>query len=866
MMVHDRDIRLALSIVRERIIERISSAAQQRITLIHAPAGYGKSVALRHFLETLQKPFVRYDVRAEHGTLLGFVRGFADALLEVAPDARKTVAGAEERSRSSKTPGIDLAMWMHAHLESFSGVIAIDDLHLTEGDAAISAFLASLIERTKGSVQWVLASRSTLDLPIGSWLAYGDMDLPIDEHDLRFTVEEAQQAAMGASELSEAEVREIVAMTEGWPAAIGFALRTSARSADLRSIASGTRELAYRYLAEQVYRALCDDERDLLHFVGLLPEITVDLVRRDGCSDARAALESLCDRIAFIYRDGSVYRCHDLFRDFLQFELEMRGDRAVETMQRRVAAALEDSGDLPQALVHYARGGCTEQALRLLESHGFALMEQAHADAVQIGLESLPEATRSSNASVLGLRGLQEANAGRFDRAESLLQRAIDLSDSDALKAPLAMRLALVLLNQQRDATPLLEPLRDAALPVAMRGEVLSLLAVAYTNVERSNDARALFNEVEQLLAKIDDDAARAKILQRVGARGAAVGLSLLGMSERLSAAADIAVKVGLFSLASRAYCTLSNMAIFHEDDVARSLAFASLGADTALKAGDRLGAQTALLQLMLGEVRQGRADEVRALEKRFFAASTTDTIRMAYVQPIRAALASWDGRFAEAHRLLGNCIDRIGTPWERTYHQAECALYLIGAEEDQTAKEYVEKVAEALSASAIPELMFLKRQRILSGMLCAIAEALAGRSVNAHRFVRAVNDRGSVATVLADSVFALSRAKGRAHFLDDVQRQMRSLSALGYGGLAKTIAGVAQKRIVSMLGDPLLTVAEVKVLLALDKGLAPKDIAARTSRSVYTVQAHIHNIIRKLGCSGRAEALAVARRRGLLN
>src|SRR5579875_2338000 len=116
-------------ILRPRVVERIESAALQRIVLIVAPAGYGKSVALRQYLDSLEgEPQVRYDVREEHATLLGFLRGFADALHEVAPGARKTVSGAYEKSRSSKTPGVDLAMWMHAHIKAFAGVIALDDL------------------------------------------------------------------------------------------------------------------------------------------------------------------------------------------------------------------------------------------------------------------------------------------------------------------------------------------------------------------------------------------------------------------------------------------------------------------------------------------------------------------------------------------------------------------------------------------------------------------------------------------------------------------------------------------------------------------------------------------------------------------
>src|SRR5579862_8967037 len=117
-------------ILRPRIVERIGAAAAQRIVLIVAPAGYGKSVALRQYLESIREPHVRYDVHAEHASLLGFARGFADAVIDFAPDARRTLSNAYEKSRASKTPGADLAMWLHAHIKAFTGVIAVDDLHV----------------------------------------------------------------------------------------------------------------------------------------------------------------------------------------------------------------------------------------------------------------------------------------------------------------------------------------------------------------------------------------------------------------------------------------------------------------------------------------------------------------------------------------------------------------------------------------------------------------------------------------------------------------------------------------------------------------------------------------------------------------
>ncbi len=64
---------------RPRVLERLATAAQYRIATIIAPAGFGKSVAIRQFLETVAASVV-YDVPSDATSLLPFVRGFADAL------------------------------------------------------------------------------------------------------------------------------------------------------------------------------------------------------------------------------------------------------------------------------------------------------------------------------------------------------------------------------------------------------------------------------------------------------------------------------------------------------------------------------------------------------------------------------------------------------------------------------------------------------------------------------------------------------------------------------------------------------------------------------------------------------------------
>ncbi|HYL27389.1 MAG TPA: AAA family ATPase, partial [Candidatus Nitrosotalea sp.] len=109
---------------RPRLTERLRALSTYPVALLIAPPGYGKSVALRQYLETVADPAILFTVRAEHVTLLGFLRGLTEALRAAIPHAITTLAGAYERNRASTRRSSDLARWMQAHLGSYRGVIA----------------------------------------------------------------------------------------------------------------------------------------------------------------------------------------------------------------------------------------------------------------------------------------------------------------------------------------------------------------------------------------------------------------------------------------------------------------------------------------------------------------------------------------------------------------------------------------------------------------------------------------------------------------------------------------------------------------------------------------------------------------------
>ncbi|MGA8574780.1 MAG: LuxR C-terminal-related transcriptional regulator [Candidatus Cybelea sp.] len=868
----DSAVDAAAQIERPRIVDRITAAAVCPITLLVAPAGYGKSVALRQYLGTLDQRSICFSLRSEHATLLGFLGGLAEAFGEKAPHARALLAEAYERNISSPNRGADLAGWMRAHLDSFPGVVGIDDLHVAEADPEVAQFLTSLIEMMKGKSRWILASRSTTGLPVGTWLTYGDAVPAIDEGDLAFTPEEARDAAARLRlTICDDELADILRLTEGWPAATSFALRTSARSADLRSVTATTRKMIYRLLGEQVYAMLDEGERALLEIAVALPSIDLRVLQLAGFDRALTIIERLRERSAFIYEESPrIYRCHDLFRDFLRHQSALNGQRSQQIAHDRAARALEASGDMEHAIASYIAAESCVDVVRLLERHGFDLLERARSDVVTRAVESLDDKSRRENASILALQGSLQATAGKFARAESFFRRALARAGHDGdLRAMTSLRLASVMANQGQDGTTLLLAVgNDPEQSLAHRLEALSLIAGQLAVAGDHEAAREAVAEAQILMAEVELDPVRARALQRIG-----IAFHHLGMADRafdvLLQSSELATDLHLYSIACRANAVLSNLALHETDDVAKQLQYAEAAVDAAVKAGDAFGLQTAMLQTLSARMRFGDVEKSVEIERRLDVLKSGE-LTARYVTLFRSMRLGWEGRFAEAHQLASPSWAQLGFEFDRIFCGSQYALFLACDGQIEKSANVTREMLTLL-ASTTATGPFRIRSMAIAKAFCALAEAINGRATHADRILRGLSLGGDAVITLvvraADAIIFLLRY-GDGGATDCVGDSIEGLSTLGYTDVTRLLGAVYRMlkcERPEVLRESELTRAELGILRLLASGLVPKEIAERSGRSVYTVRVHIANVIAKLGCHGRVEAIRKAQHMSLI-
>lgn len=848
---------------RPRVLERIATAAQYRIATIIAPAGFGKSVAVRQFLMSVPSSVV-YDVPPDAATLVPFVRGFADALEGVVPALRRSLATALDGARNSEAPGRDLAAWVATHIRPLDTLIVVDDLHNGEGDPEISRFISSLVDRTRDGPRWLFSSRSPLQLPVASWLAYGESDLVVDAVDLRFTIDEAKQSARATRvAVRDDELEQILGLIDGWPAALTFALRTSTRASDLRAVSAGTREMVYRYLAEQVWHSLDDRIRGFLRTAAFLPRLETRLAVAAGFDDAASIIESLRERVAFIsVLDAGVYKLHDLFRDFVQRQVGLEGDEALRAAQVTAGRLLEQMGMYGEALERFIDARAAREVERVLAAYNFALLEKGCFDIVERAVRSLPGAMVSANANVLALRAALEDAHGRVDQAERWYAAVLErVAEDIPFRVAVATRYALLLYQQGRaDAVPVLEELRDRPdLDTPERATVLGMLALVYASLGRHDDAQTTIAEAIDL-AEFTDDGIRARTFSR-SATVAFYASDDAKVEYFTREATRLAIEAGEFGLAARSFSTLTALHAFG-GRLPVAAWYAAQVAGNAEKAGDLKSRVNGLRTLMQLEAERGNAERVAEVDRELAKLTYRGHIGLISYVFAKGLQHVWSAQLREAQVVLSSVADRDFAPFQNRLRYALLAVVLAKLGSRPEALAALTRYDASVAADTDPRPLFA-RLRGFAERYAILANIVLARNALAQKAVRSARASGADLQAFDAALAALVN-----RLPEKLESALREMRLAGIGGIARLVEVLADgllTRVDDAKEPELLTPVELQVLRSMTQGLGNQAIADDQKRTVNTVRTHVSSILRKLGCTSRGEAVAAARREGLV-
>jgi ATP/maltotriose-dependent transcriptional regulator MalT len=757
--------------------------APQRITLVAAGAGFGKSVAIRQLCESVPGAVLHYEVRGE--TFVPFVRGFAQAAAELAPGLRASFAGAIELAMQAAKPHEEAALWMVDHLKAAKiHTIAIEDLHRAAADERVTKFLVRLVADTPERTRWILAAREGWALPERELAQSGIAVASIGEDDLRLTQSEAAALAKSAG-LARGDVRRLHEVTGGEPAA--FHLGTHVF--DARDVPADS---AYEHYADRYFEQCPANLQELLLGVCVFDEVDEELLRRSPWATCAHYVPSLAGNgLVFSPRDRGRYHIHEPFRARLRARL---GDESVRSdAQRSGALLLEQQGLVSDALELYLKADDPASVLRLCEQYGFELADHAHLDVLRRALSWLGEEQLHKSAPLLALRAISESFAGRTDTAEAWYLHALRAAEARSLQATLAHRYAIDLIRQGRaDAVALLEPYaRDSSIQGDLAANIHSTLATAYVVAGRFDDARGEMERALHVTSSSDSVTLHAAIQHQAAWVSLFTG-AIESARQHAQRAVELALSCDAYHVAARAYSVLYNIRYDLEDDVHAALKILNDIWDCGMKAGDvrmRLFALACSFDIAaeLGDTQ--RLEQMqRTLEAH--EVDYADPLVSQTVLPAQALRLAAAGEFLEAFRLLQPTAERQPMGDRQALRFAEIALYAAAAGLLGEARSIIAHVLELVEALEPTVYRTMRTNAVLSVVLYLVGRRsdAVGRLRGLSRAQEPSSLRIRMLTQTLEVLFA--RWDGADNFAQ-VLDALQSLRASDFGGIAAVLAAL---------------------------------------------------------------------------
>ncbi len=380
---------------REVLLGRLHGVLTCRLTLVHAPAGYGKTSLLSQWRDTLAVDTARVawlTLERDDRDLKRFVNYLLLAL------RRDQAEGEAKAATSDLPPRAALSAIINEIGDSAIPVVLIlDDLHHAFSEA-VGQFLESLVRLAPPNCHFLFASR---DYPwVGqSVLAAEEQLLEIGPADLRFSAQETECLLTRTDRpLETLDIDTLLDRTEGWPIAVQLASLAIKRGMETERVIDeycGTSSDLARYLSEQVLMTLPEETRDIVARTALVDRLTGEIVdllcdREDGWM----VLERLEQQGVFLSPvswERREYRSHQLFAEYRRDRFERSARVQFAALQRRIASWLAERGQTAEALNHAILSGDDMLVAAILEdAGGWRLIPQGLQGVVERGLAKLP--------------------------------------------------------------------------------------------------------------------------------------------------------------------------------------------------------------------------------------------------------------------------------------------------------------------------------------------------------------------------------------------------------------------------------------------------------------------------------------------
>ena len=444
---------------RPRLIARLNGGLDRKLTVLSAPAGFGKTTLLSDWIAGCERQAAWLSLDKGDNDPARFLAYLITALQTIEANIGAGVLGALRSSQLPPLEAILTALLNDLTALSDPFVLILDDYHVLDAQPVDQA-LTFLLEHLPPQIHLVIATRENPQLPLARLRAGGHLT-ELRAADLRFTASEATaflNQTMGLS-LSAADVAALETRTEGWVAGLQLAAISLQGHPDPTSFITeftGSHRFVMDYLAEEVLQRQPEHIQEFLLRTSILDRLCgplCDAVLLAPSGSGQATLEYLERVNLFIVpldNQRRWYRYHHLLADLIRQHLhqgaasslvdtgntdERTGD--VAQFHRRASVWYEEQGLELEAFQHAAAAQDVDRAARLIEGNGMPLHFRGAVAPVLDWLNSLPSAVLDTRpvlwtayASVLLATGRVSAAEEKLLAAERALQGA-NLDDTN---------------------------------------------------------------------------------------------------------------------------------------------------------------------------------------------------------------------------------------------------------------------------------------------------------------------------------------------------------------------------------------------------------------------------------------------------
>lgn len=909
---------------RQRLVDRLSLGPGGRLTLVCAPAGYGKTTLVsswRASEEGAGYPAAWLSLDPDDNDARRFFRYFVAALASIGFDPQSQTARMldGQRTLATKTFAATLTNELAEVPDEF--VLFLDDYHVID-NPFVHEVMGTLVEHLPPRMNVVILSRTEPPLPLARLRAHGKLT-EIRSGDLRFTLEEIKEFFSRAAEikLSAKDAAALEAGTEGWIAGLQLAaLSAHGRpdAAEFIGVLADNNRFVWEYLVAEVFSRQPKEVQDFLEVTSMLDrmcgplcdEVRAEAARRagadayEGASSSAEILERLEKANLFLVpldQNGYWYRYHHLFLQFLRDRLNKRRGSVVSALHWRASRWYLAQGLIAEAVNHAFQSGDWSWAADLVESYGTGLLCISDVRTLLDWSSRFPRDVMAARPELHLLRAwapvlsYREANRATVVECLENADRAMEVAGDPERRSHHEGHAALVrcylamIPSRSADANAELLWARRAldALPpddpIRSSGELA--LGYAYMGLCDIPAAISHMREAERLgLEGANYWCAVEAVFHRVHRTYEAgqLRLSARACVQAREHYEELRTRLGLALPAVGALDITLAWMLIEQDDLAEAEPLLLRGLDLVVPCAtahyEVLG-RVALFNLREIQGRDAEAlaclDEIEdAWPDISFFANALRIRHLLRVSPdegsTMATVSSWCSEFSPYVEGIPHLPGSGPFAGAETYYRA----YLIWARaqiaigQPRSALEYLDLSLEHAEGHG------LRDRSIAISVERALALNALGQNRRAlevlHDALTLARPEGYVRSFDAGPrlIELLDRVRSYSSDVSDYAESL--LALLSKGDSAAVPPHVSAESM--QLGEPaggtlpaLLTEREGVLLSFVAQGLTNAEIAGRLYVETGTVKQHMNRIMRKLGAKNRTEAVAMARMRGLL-